>query len=221
MYLSRVEVNVHRRDTVRLMSSPHKVHAAVMASFPSYEPIETRTLWRVDSLGPSTYILVLSGMKPDFSHIVDQYGWPASKQMWDTVEYDPYLDNIKEGQVRRFRLTANPVHSVKDPLSKESRGKVMAHVSAEQQKKWLIDRSERCGFRIEDTNAENKEPALEIKSRNNEQFTRDGKDVTLSIVTFEGVLVVKDAALLREYMVKGIGRAKGYGCGLITLAGPK
>ena len=219
MYLSRVEVNVHRRDTIRLMSSPHIVHAAVMASFPSYESIDTRTLWRVDSLGPSTYILVQSGMKPDFSHIVDQYGWPASKQTWDTVDYDPFLDKLKDGQVRRFRLTANPVHSVKDPLNKEGRGKVMAHVTADQQKKWLIERSERCGFRIEDTNTENKEPALEIKSRDFQQFTRDRKDVSLSIVTFEGVLVVKDAALLRESMKKGIGRAKGYGCGLITLAG--
>jgi len=219
MYLSRIEMNARRRSTIQLMSSPHCVHAAVMASFPSYGLAEGRILWRVDNLGPSTYILVQSGARPDFSHIVEHYGWLASGQGWDTVEYDSFLDKLNEGQIRRFRLTANPVHSVKDASSREDRGKVKAYITADYQKKWLAERSTKCGFRIKEAEIDNKDLALEIKSREVKQFMRDGRRVTLNTVTFEGILVVEDSALLRDSMIKGIGRAKGYGCGLMTVAG--
>ena len=44
--------------------------------------------------------------------------------------------------------------------------------------------------------------------------------MTLSTALFEGVLRVEDPAVLRTALVSGIGPAKGYGCGLLTLAAP-
>ncbi|WP_258184643.1 MULTISPECIES: type I-E CRISPR-associated protein Cas6/Cse3/CasE [unclassified Bifidobacterium] len=41
--------------------------------------------------------------------------------------------------------------------------------------------------------------------------------MTLASATFDGVLVVDDPDLLRHALVEGIGRAKGYGFGLMTL----
>lgn len=37
-------------------------------------------------------------------------------------------------------------------------------------------------------------------------------------VTFDGRLEVTDPAALRRTLTQGIGKAKAYGCGLITLA---
>ena len=41
--------------------------------------------------------------------------------------------------------------------------------------------------------------------------------MTLSVVTFEGILKVTDRDAFRRSMVSGIGRAKAYGCGLLTV----
>lgn len=47
---------------------------------------------------------------------------------------------------------------------------------------------------------------------------KPGSLVTLNRVAFEGILTVKDPELLRSAMLNGLGAAKAYGCGLLTLA---
>lgn len=42
--------------------------------------------------------------------------------------------------------------------------------------------------------------------------------VRITTARFEGELTVVDAAALRHALMYGIGRARGYGCGLLTLA---
>jgi CRISPR system Cascade subunit CasE len=42
--------------------------------------------------------------------------------------------------------------------------------------------------------------------------------VSISHVTYQGVLDVTDAPALRRALTTGMGRAKAYGCGLMTLA---
>lgn len=44
--------------------------------------------------------------------------------------------------------------------------------------------------------------------------------MTLSTATSDGTLEVLDSQTLGTALVHGIGRAKGYGCGLLTLASP-
>ncbi len=212
MYLSRVEINEYRRDTMRALGSPQIVHASVMASFQSFDTdSEDRVLWRIDRVGNALYLLVQSKRKPDFTHIVEQYGRPATDQTWDTVEYGHHLDKMTEGSVWRFRLRANPTYSV---MEKEgSRGKIHPHVTAEQQLKWLVDKSAKCGFSIQ---SDDGKLGAEIVQREMKKFQRESRYVTLSVVTFEGVLKVTDEELFRNAMINGIGRAKAYGCGLLT-----
>lgn len=198
-----------------MLASQQNMHSAIMASFPSFGKVEEgRVLWRLDRLGASTYFLVQSPGRPDFSHIVDQYGWPDAEQKWDVVDYDGFLSKIENGQEWRFRLTANPVHSVN---TGDGRGKVMAHVTVEQQKRWLLDRAASHGFAI--PVGIDGDPALQITERHVRTFDRNGSRVTISMATFEGRLDVTDADSLRRSMLCGIGRAKAYGCGMLTLAG--
>ena len=51
------------------------------------------------------------------------------------------------------------------------------------------------------------------------QFSKqNGRIVTIRAVVFEGILKVTDAELFRSALASGIGPAKAYGCGLLTLA---
>ncbi|MGC5410083.1 type I-E CRISPR-associated protein Cas6/Cse3/CasE, partial [Streptomyces sp. DT225] len=42
--------------------------------------------------------------------------------------------------------------------------------------------------------------------------------VSIVTVTFDGHLEVTDPAVFRRALMQGIGKAKAYGCGLLTLA---
>ncbi|MDR2088417.1 MAG: type I-E CRISPR-associated protein Cas6/Cse3/CasE [Clostridiales Family XIII bacterium] len=205
MYLSRVEVNKQRIETKRALMNPQVMHASVKACFPESDE---RILWRADTLGHNLYILIAAPTKPDFTTFIRQYGWPASGQSGESRDYAKFLDRIAAGSGWRFRLTANPVHTVKD--------KIYAHVTAAEQRKWLFDRAERNGFAL-------REDAFDVVYRDVIRFFKgnkpDVRKVTLARASFEGVLIVTDAALFRRALTNGIGRAKAYGCGMLTVVG--
>lgn len=230
MYFSRIALNEARISTRQLLSSPFKVHAAIEAAFPPESLRRTdegRILWRVDSLDQprQTWLYTLSPEKPDFTHIVEQAGWPTRAE-WETKDYSPRLDGISVGQQWAFRLRANPTRTVwKDHGVKENPaviGKVMGHVTVSQQLQWLVDRSERNGFALlslASGEANNSPiPACTITNRAIQRFEHRGSKVTLTTAQFDGFLEVTDADLFRKTLGFGLGRAKGFGCGLMTIA---
>jgi CRISPR system Cascade subunit CasE len=146
MYLSRISLNIKRRETMRALASPQLMHGAVERSF---EGDRLRNLWRIDWLGDVCYLLVLSAKQPDFTHIADQFGY--LDEAWETKNYDTLLARLKVGESWRFRLRANPIRSsFKEKDETTGRGKVFAHVTQEQQRKWLIMRANTCGFKLEE-----------------------------------------------------------------------
>ena len=48
--------------------------------------------------------------------------------------------------------------------------------------------------------------------------SRNAHQVSLYTVTYEGILKITDVGLFRETLLKGIGRGKAYGCGMLTVA---
>lgn len=207
MHLSRIQINPARRGGRKLLGSPQAMHAAVLASFPDDSDTRGRVLWRVDRDEQRIWLYVLSGPIPDFSHIVEQAGWQTREDSWVARPYDGLLKRLAEGQTYGFRLTANPTRT--------HAGKRYAHVTVAQQERWLLDRAEGWGFAVVTTQTG---PALTVHDRRTEQFRRNGAIVTIAKATFDGVLTVTDAEALRRTLVAGAGRAKGYGCGLLTLA---
>ena len=81
---------------------------------------------------------------------------------------------------------------------------------------WLLDRAERNGFRVCD--GADGSPQLKVSQRNKSSFMHAGTKATLSTAVFDGVLEVVDEELLRQALCCGIGRAKAFGCGLMTIA---
>ncbi len=215
MYLSRIALNTNRKDTMTALASPQKLHAAVESSFPPSDEKANRNIWRIDRLNNNLYLLVLSDKKPDFLHIVEQFGWPGAEQKWETKDYTILLERIKEGQTWQFRLRANPIHHViangeTQTQEKKQRGKIYAHVTEDQQSKWLLDRGERYGFML---NVD----SFRVVQRDIKRFKHRNGFITLGIATYEGVLEVTDVTLFRNALINGIGRAKAYGCGLMTI----
>ncbi len=218
MYLSRFALNPARRGTGRLLASPQRMHAAVMAAYPP--GLGVRPLWRVDRRSRHELLLYLvASAEPDLTHLVEQAGWPTSAA-WDTTAYDHFLDSLGPGQAWRFRLTANPVRAVASGRGR--RGKPVPVGSQEKQEEWLRERSAQWGFTLEGS-----PNGVSLTGRGQDVFTRrehvaeKGCRVTITRAQFDGLLTVTDPARLRAALTTGMGRAKAYGCGLMTLARPR
>ncbi|HEX3787509.1 MAG TPA: type I-E CRISPR-associated protein Cas6/Cse3/CasE [Pseudonocardiaceae bacterium] len=217
MHLSRFEINTARRAARDLLASPQKLHGAVQAAFPpslSTIGADGRLLWRLDQQERQTLLYLVSPQRPDLTHLVESVGWPTSHG-WDTRDYTPLLDRLAAGQQWGFRLTANPVINRKK-TEDAVRSQRFGHITVAQQTEWLLGQAKRNGFTIAIGTGE--EPDVAVRGRRTTRFTRQGRTVTLAIAVFEGRLEVTDPVALRAALVQGIGPAKGYGCGLLTLA---
>jgi CRISPR system Cascade subunit CasE len=218
MYLTRFRINSARRGARHLLSSPQVMHAAVLAGFPdpsNHVTPNARTLWRVDHGSNAQIALyIVSPTAPDLTHLVEQAGWPTT-ETWQTRPYDSLLDSLKPGQQWAFRLTANPVRSGRGK-SEGGRTRRFGHVTAEQQREWLLSRTKVAGFTI--PAAELGEPDIIVHSRMTHVFQRQSRKVTIQSATYDGRLEVSDSDALRRTLTLGLGHAKAYGCGLLTLA---
>jgi CRISPR system Cascade subunit CasE len=238
-FLSRIYLNPRRAKTRSLLAEPQMLHAAVLAGIPR-QPVTERVLWRMDADTPlRPGLLVLTRSRPSWEHLVEQAGWPSADDPTDpqvTVrDYQPLLDRLQAGDEYAFRLTANPVRTSKHPESltgaqrhRSDDGRLvrsarLGHRTVAAQTSWLSERAGRCGFELPRSSAEQPgEPAYDmaVTTRSRVSFRRRGasEKVVIQVVTYEGRLRITDVDLVRTAMLSGIGPAKAYGCGLLTLA---
>lgn len=210
MYFTQVKLNPARRDTARLVSSPQRIHAAVLDGFPPLG--DERVLWRLDqdSRHEST-LYVVSPDKPDYVNFHEMYTWsrlPYSDSI-KSADYTRLLGRIEEGDTWGFRLDANTVKKKKS-ITREGGFEriVRTPLSGSDIDQWLLSREDQCGVVFKDFSSDTV----------NKAFPRKGQKMSLQVTKFQGVLEVTDADKLRNIMVNGIGPAKAHGCGLLTLS---
>lgn len=210
MYLSRVRLNPQLRTTMQAIQAPQMLHGAVERCFAGER---RRRLWRIDWMSDSCLLLVLSEEIPDFTGLIAQFSNIELAGQGESKDYEPFLSRLREGQAWHFRLKANPVVASRAGLQEpRQRGRIHAHVTPEQQKRWLMNRAAQHGFGLQ-------EQAFDVVHSQWQRFTKkDGSFVSLRAVALEGSLRVEDAGLLRKALTEGIGRGKAYGLGLLTLA---
>lgn len=232
MYMTRFRINTARTGARRLLTSLQNMHAAVMSSF-AQAPAPTtgqgpRVLWRVDYNDATNVVLYIVGPdKPDLTHLVEQAGWPTTGG-WETFDYTPFLARIATGDTYAFRLTANPVHSIRRTADEPI--KRTAHVTPRHQLNWLIKQEERAGFAVVRKPAERQllpegdEHDIIVHGHRSLSFGKNDAakggraNVKLVTATYDGRLQVTDADAMRRTLTSGLGKAKAYGCGLLTLA---
>ncbi|MDR1603971.1 MAG: type I-E CRISPR-associated protein Cas6/Cse3/CasE [Gracilibacteraceae bacterium] len=176
-----------------------------------------RDLWRFDELYGKQYLLVVSELETINSSLLGDL---------QSKPYDEFLRRLENNQQWHFRLTANPIISrwveVKDKVTGERKLKDTGEPELKQQRfpltikeqpDWLSKRAANNGFELLST---------KIVRSDNIRFRKLIKSkqemVTVLASEFEGTLRITDVEALRAAMISGIGHAKAYGCGLLTLA---
>lgn len=216
MFLSRMQLDLSKRDTMRALNMPNLFHGAVESAFFGERK---RRLWRLDYLNGKLYLMVLSEDRPDLKNAARQFGFDDREKSWEIRDYTPLLNRISSGSRWNFRLRANPTKScVKNNCAEENgRGKVFAHKTIEYQEQWLRERAGKNGFRLE-KNEYGQEQFMVVDSQwySFSKGNKQGK-VTMLSVTYEGILVVTDVDQFKKTLINGMGRGKAYGNGLLTV----
>ena len=134
---------------------------------------------------------------------------------------DKALSCLREGQILRFRLRANASRKVDTKSGPDGRRRngrrVPLRLDAERID-WLRRKGEQSGFRLVEGNAFHGSPAVSMSSGEKETGRSGRRILTIESVQFDGLLEVMDADRFRLAICAGIGPAKPYGCGLLSIA---
>lgn len=227
MFLSRLVLAPGSFDVQRDLGSPRDLHRTLMRGFPQHEGDEARAafgvLFRVEASPEESdppELLVQSTTEPRWPNLPD--GYVVAVQ---TKPVEHVLDAVGPGRAFRFRLVANPTRKSARPYPGEAppkHSRRYALSTDEERLAWLARRGEQHGFRLvpDATPAMvsiDVLPPLGDGGRSRAGGTRKAA-IRVQPVLFEGRLEVTDAELFREALRSGIGPAKAYGCGLLSLA---
>ena len=99
----------------------------------------------------------------------------------------------------------------------------LAKLAYDEGSRWLEGKALKFGFKIESTRIEDEyfDGPIEMSSLRVDGYSswrqRYGKKIELSILDFEGNLIVTDPAKFSKALYEGIGPAKAFGCGLLLV----
>lgn len=246
MYLSRLILNPSSRQVRAELAQPYEMHRTLMRAFPEVlteadgkarEKFDILFRSDVDDRHHRVIVYVQSAVKPDWSYLgtisdylLDDPSNPALK------EISGNLQGLHRGQVLAFRLRANPTKRVAkaDGGSAELKGKRVGLLREEEQVDWLIRKGRQRtqdapgGFEILMTEVEGRTDKvryvprvnvrLEGKRRSRKRENNHSYRTTHLAVRFDGLLRITDADAFRQTLAKGIGPAKAYGFGLMSIA---
>jgi CRISPR system Cascade subunit CasE len=204
MYFTVIPLNVSRQETQKILSSPQVAHAAVLDSFPPTvtDSERGRVLWRIDrGARHEVTLVIVSPDKPSPLHLVENAGWNNGHEGYTSHDYQRVLDKIAAGDSFSFRVVANTTKCVQ-------KKRVGLYTEADQLQ-WITDRAEDLGFTMKTVRVTKVEP---------DSFSRDGKNLKFAKAQYDGVLEVTNQEKFLAALTNGIGRAKGYGNGLLTIA---
>lgn len=216
MFLSRLLLNPRSLHVARDLGDIVELHRSVMCAFPSRDGESPRSalgvLFRVEARSSPAELLVQSLVPPDWTQLADGYLLHHEHR-----EADRLLAAATKGRRLRFRLVANPsrktaAHRPDEPPPRNSRR--VSLTSDEERHRWLTGRGNRDGFRLVDDSAS----GVRIVALPPSAGRRGPSTVHVHPTLFEGALEVRDPVRFTQALREGIGPAKAYGCGLLSIA---
>jgi CRISPR system Cascade subunit CasE len=227
MFLSKLVLNLRNSKARYDLARPYEMHRSLMNSYP-YPRVENRCdlLYRGDiSQDVPPILLVQTRDQPDW------YGLGAG-YLVNAPDFKPLALPVTPGQRLRFRLRANPTKRVaakNERLGGVMAGKRIGLATEADQLRWLLRKASVGGFSIPGEWVDAKDPdSGEVIQLPNFRVDAipDGRDRNdkkdhggeFLAVRFEGVLVVIDPITFRATVATGLGSAKAFGFGLLSVA---
>ena len=218
MYLSKLELNPRSREARRDLAQPYELHRTLARAFPAPEGQDYRAahgvLFRLEpALAPGgrPFVLVQSLTAPIWPSLPTDY-------LRGLAQAKPLVLACTAGQVLGFRLVANPTKKVTAPGQRQGKRVALLDTGGDgptPAQQWLRRKAELGGFDLLHVLTE------EFHLGSGRPAVGAGKlQLPLHGVRFDGLLRVSDPVRLQAAVRSGIGPAKAFGFGLLSLARP-
>lgn len=238
IFLSRLQLDPLARRAQTELARSYEMHRTLSHAFPNRTDDEwtaARVLFRVDDDGGRLQLLVQSKREPDW-HAFSRH-LRGTRYLLAPPQVKEWQPQFRAGQTLRFRLLANPTFRPKkeDGSDGERRGLYREHERLD----WLARQSARCGFALPQAettlNRNGGEPLIfrgrpynelvldlptcqVIDLNDGRRFPLPIRKIQFSAARFDGVLQVTNAETFQQAIENGIGPAKGFGFGLLSVA---
>ncbi len=240
VFLSRLVLNPDSPQVRRELAEPYEMHRTLMRAFPTVtgDTVQARQKFGVlfrtedDDTAGRVEVIVQALVRPDWSRLVagDYLQADADPPNPDCKDITNRLQAIGDGHVLRFRVRANPTKRI----AKDTRtggaldGKRVGLLREGEQLDWLKRKGQTGGFELVTREGDGRDdrvveaPSVRVSfegrlsGRKSEGEIR--RQMTHVAVRFDGLLRVTDASAFRETLIRGIGPAKAFGFGLLSVA---
>ena len=209
LYLTRLTPDPAHPIARRERTDAGAMHRRVMSLFPTNLPERPRAavgaLFRVDQDQTGIYILIQSTLPPNPANLPTGYGPIITKQM------SPLLEHCRPGTRIKYRIIGNATSMLGRNTTAGRPGQIIPLRGADADT-WWQRRATAAGLTLHDVHATLLAPGSTDHA--GEKPGRTPHDRT----QFDGTATITDPTALITAMTTGIGRAKSYGCGLLTIA---
>ena len=201
MNLTQLTFNPRSAQARRDLADAYEMHrtlSRVFANTKSQPP--WRFVWRQErDINPWTCptVLVQSRFVGDWEVLKSLPAYLQNPPKTKSIDLERY---VRAGKYR-FRLVANPTVS--------RMGKRRGLTKTEEQIQWLGRQGSNHGFTVTAT-VVSAADLFESKRKENAH-------ITVQRVAFDGLLEVQQPERVRHVLLNGLGRAKAFGCGLLSL----
>lgn len=223
MYFSRIvlqEDAQNASDFWCVFHDPYSLHQSIWRLFTDHADRKRDFAYRLAQKGKRPLVYTVSERKPDMN-----------LGLWhiETKKYEP---KIRTDMQLAFMLRVNPVRTKRDEKGKQHRHDVvmeaktrlkghgikqnerspLASLVQEEGANWLSVRAEKHGFAISPLQ-------IRVDSYLQHRFLKrkGSRPIHFSTLDFTGILTVTDPEVFIETLYKGIGPAKGFGCGMMMV----
>lgn len=202
MFLSQLLINRRHRGARRDLSDRYELHRTLLCAFPEDMPADERVLYRVEQEARQAYAKVLAQSQT-------LPNWGKAERLSDprylckSPEVRQVAPRIRPGTRLPFRLQANPT------IKRD--GKHHAIYAEDELTRWLQRKGDMHGFLVEPAN-----PRIVKLGRQHGKRRKQ----TWHLVQFDGLLQVTNADSFVAGLCNGIGSAKAFGCGLLSVPYP-
>jgi CRISPR system Cascade subunit CasE len=206
-YLSLLHLDADDPQVRVDMRDVSELHRSIMSAFADMggsgrARADLGILYRQASEDDELTLMVQSQVRPRWDDLPRGYvSRPA-----EIRPLEPLLDRLIPGSVWQFRLTANATVARQGARHGLTRERDLIT--------WLLERHKQLGARL-DTNGT---PTFSARDLGDVRGRRGPNRITVRQASFDGVLQAADAAALKRALLDGVGRARAYGCGLLSLA---
>lgn len=204
MHLSKVFIDFRKPKNI------YQIHQDLWTLFPGQDDKARSFLFRVEQhqAGVGASILMQSEIAPS-----------AGNEQIKLLGTREYPLSVLQGQRLRFLLIANPVKTIKDQRERKNKKGVIKSnrvplIKEEEQQNWL-ERKLRSWALLDNLLIRPCHPMYFYKKDRENSKEYGGKIVP---VAFEGILTVQVPDEFIEQIKQGIGPAKAFGCGLLSVA---